>query len=120
MVSAGRILIQLDGVVTAQNWWNTGDAGTSENGEPTSHQDAQTFGLPASWAGTNLTSITLTDPLGNVGQDVLSATQVDDVTVTSTIPEPPARVLLEIGLVGLGLFGRRAKRTSAARSPRFY
>jgi hypothetical protein len=100
-----------DGVVTAQDWWDTGDAGTTGNGEPTSRLDAQTFDLPASWGGTDLTSITLTDPLGNVGQDVLSAIQVDDHTVTSAVPEPSALMLLATGLAGLGFFGRRRRRT---------
>jgi hypothetical protein len=100
-----------DGVVTTQSWWDTGDAGTTGNGEPTSRLDAQTFDLPVSWAGTELTSITLTDPLGNVGQDVLSAIQVDDLTVTSAAPEPSALVLLGTGLAGLSFFVARRRRT---------
>jgi hypothetical protein len=99
-----------DGVVTAQGWWDTGDASSNSDGEPTSRLDAQTFYLPTSWAGTDLTSITLSDTLGNVGQDVLSAIQVDDLTVTTTgTPEPSGLVLLGTGLAGLVFFGWRRR-----------
>lgn len=100
-----------DGVVTALDWWNTGDAATTGNGEPTTRLDAQTFALPASWDGTDLTSVTLTDPLGNVGQDVLTAIQVDDLTAAVPEPSSLSLMLLGAGLSGLGFFAKRRRRT---------
>jgi hypothetical protein len=100
-----------DGNVTALNWWNTGDASSNLNGQPSQRLDAQIFALPTSWNGTDLTSITITDPAGNIGQDVLSAIQVDDRSVSPT-PEPSETLLLTAGLAALAFFARRRRKAA--------
>jgi hypothetical protein len=58
------------GAVTAQEWWNNGDSGMYQR------LDVQTFVLPSSWNGSDLDSITITDPSDSSGSVVLSALQV--------------------------------------------
>ncbi len=99
--------------VTAMNWWNTGDAGSTVNGEPRQRLDAQTFVLPASWAGTSLTKVEVSDPAGNRGLDILSAMQANVMpgTVTSTVAEPASVWFI---IAGFGLLGGMAWRGRAA------
>jgi PEP-CTERM motif len=90
------------GKVTAQEWWNDDSQVT---GSDTQRLDAQTFVLPASWAGTNLTSITIANPTSG-DWDVLSAVQVDDRS-TAAVPEPASAALLGLGLCAVVLVRRR-------------
>ncbi len=82
------------GAVTAKNWWNNGLG---------QRLDLQTFVLPSSWAGTNLTSMTITDPANSGAVDILSALQVDDVTSPPPPPPTPTPEPSSIGLFGTGL-----------------
>ncbi|HEV2498977.1 MAG TPA: PEP-CTERM sorting domain-containing protein [Terriglobia bacterium] len=103
-----NVLSGSDPNVTALQWWGTGDSSKNGNGEDSQRLDAQTFVLPASWSGTNLVSVTISDPASQPGYDVLSAMQVDDMTTsTSAVPEPGSMLMMVTGLVGLGLLVRR-------------
>jgi len=86
------------GAVTAQNWWNNGGSGQ--------RLDAQTFVLPSSWTGTDLTSMAV-DVVGSGGMALLSALQVNDQTPTSSVPEPMTLSLLGAALGTLALLRRR-------------
>jgi hypothetical protein len=90
-----------DGDVTAQVWWSAATGGTDPGtpGSPSSRLDAQTFTLPASWAGTNLTSIQIVDTDTINADLILTALQVD-ARAAAAVPEPGS-----IALVGLALFG---------------
>ncbi len=89
------------GEVSAEEWWNNGAGGQ--------RLDVQTFVLPASWGGTSLDSIQISDP-ANYDWDVLSAIQVDDRTVSGAAPEPSAIAL--VALAGAGLLFVRKRITA--------
>lgn len=93
------------GAVTAENWWANGQG---------QRLDVQTFVLPASWAGTDLTSMAISDPANSGGVDILSALQVVDVTPSpaSVTPEPGSLCLLATG--SLAFFGLARRKATAA------
>lgn len=99
--------------VTAQPWWTTQDAASNGNGQPSQRLDAQTFYLPASWAGTDLISAAASITAGSPFDVVLSALQVDDRPL-STTPLPESLPLFLSGLGAFGLIWRRRKRKTAA------
>ncbi len=93
------------GQVTAQEWWN-------DNAQASSPQrlDVQSFVLPSSWAGTNLVSMTISDPQSG-DWDVLSGINVDVAggggTGGTGVPEPTTLALFGLGFLGMGLARRR-------------
>jgi hypothetical protein len=100
----------VDGNVTAQNWWGTDTGGTNPGtpGSPSSRLDAQTFQLPSSWNGTNLTSIQITDTDVINADLILSALQVDVASsAVAGVPEPASIALVGGALLGLGAIRRR-------------
>jgi len=103
------------GTVTAVSWWNTGDAASNSNDEPSQRLDAQTFALPSSWAGTDLTSVEIEvgyDGSFPVGDVALSALQVANGSGISPVPEPASVSLLMAALLGMGLVARGMRRRS--------
>jgi hypothetical protein len=78
------------GAVTTQNWWNDYASGGNQR------LDVATFVLPTSWDGTDLDSVTISDPYTTSDTDdvVLSALQVANVA-----PEPPSVWLIVTGLI---------------------
>lgn len=99
------------GNLTAQNWWSTRDGANNGNGQPSQRLDMQTFLLPASWAGTNLTGMTIANPQptieGTGGSfPVLSALQVNAMPVSTgpvtAVPEPADLGMLGFGVMLLG------------------
>lgn len=98
--------------VTAVNWWNNCAIPTACDPSVNYQRlDAQTFTLPASWAGYNLTSMTITDPWtgGRVNDIALSALQVDEGAPLASAPEPATFALFGIVLAGIGLLRRRCR-----------
>jgi hypothetical protein len=99
------------GTVTAQAWWSTLDGGSNADGQPSQRLDAQTFVLPASWAGTNLTSIEVSVgydgsfPVGDVAVSGFDVTNIG--SSTSPVPEPSSISFLMVGLLGAALLFRR-------------
>jgi hypothetical protein len=101
------------GTVTATSWWNTGDGASNSNGQPSQRLDAQTFVLPSSWAGSDLTSIEISvgyDGSFPVGDVALSALQVTNAGSLSPVPEPSTISFLIVGLLGIGLLAKRLRR----------
>jgi PEP-CTERM motif len=100
-----------DGDVTAQVWWSTDTGGTNSGtpGSPSSRLDAQTFYLPASWDGTDLTSIQITDTDMTNGDLILTALQVDVGAAATGVPEPGSIALLGSALIGIGVIRRRCE-----------
>jgi PEP-CTERM motif len=99
--------------VTAQMWWDNCASPTACSPSVNYQRlDAQTFVLPASWAGYDLTSMIITDPYtgGQQNDIALSALQLDVGPPTGSTPEPGSFVLLAAGLSGIGVFGRRTLR----------
>ncbi|MBS0378110.1 MAG: PEP-CTERM sorting domain-containing protein [Proteobacteria bacterium] len=92
------------GSVTAQEWWN--DQAQLGN-DSLQRLDVQSFVLPASWAGTDLVSMTVSNPQSG-DWDVLSGVQVVDAGGGgASVPEPATLALFGLGVLGLGLTRRR-------------
>jgi hypothetical protein len=99
--------------VTAVNWWNNEVSET--DGDPEFRLDAQTFLLPASWAGTTLVSMELIYPTANGNQATLSAFQIDDLGgASSPTPEPSGLIMAGAGLLSAVLLGGRKGRPKEA------
>jgi hypothetical protein len=105
-----------EGNVTAQVWWGTNATGSDTGGtlpgspgSPSSRLDAQTFALPLSWAGTDLTSIDITDTDTINADLVLSALDVDSGSPLTAVPEPASLMLFGSALIGLGAIRRRRR-----------
>jgi hypothetical protein len=101
--------------VTAVNWWNNGviDDNGDTSVEPDQRLDAQTFVLPADWAGTTLTSMEIQYAGTNSDDAVLSAFQIEDLGGSSPTPEPSTLALVAASLVTLGVLARRRQKLGA-------
>jgi len=92
------------GQVTAQEWWNDN---AQIGNDSTQRLDVQSFTLPAGWSGSDLVSMTISDPSSG-DWDVLSGVQVDDHgSAVTSVPEPGTWALMGLGLAGLGWVRRR-------------